>query len=204
MIAPSRGAMTSVTAPPFGRLAQASLGVYAHVIQYVFCCSPQVGDRFGSLSRQPRCLMDRVVVQRRSGEHVFRHDRLDVRRADPGEADPGTVNRPVREGNVRRDADGGEVTDLAFQLQVRPPARGPDSRTRTAVITSFGASAVVNGPLKNSSIGIVRVPSGPRASTSAPTASITEPQSPCGSACAIEPHTVPRLRTIGSEICGAA
>ncbi len=33
---------------------------------------------------------------------------------------------------------------------------------------------------------------------------MTEPQSPCGSAWASEPATVPRLRTSGSEICRAA
>ena len=46
----------------------------------------------------------------------------------------------------------------------------------------------------------MRSPSGPRACSSAPIASSAEPQSPCGSACASEPQTVPRLRTIGSEI----
>ena len=85
-----------------------------------------------------------------------------------------------------------------------PPARSPGSGTRTSVRISPGSSDVVNGPWKSSSIGIVRSPPGPRATTSARVASMTEPQSPCGSACASEPATVPRLRTIGSEITGAA
>ena len=40
--------------------------------------------------------------------------------------------------------------------------------------------------------------------TSAPVASSTEFQSPSGSQWATEPHSVPRLRTSGSEIHGAA
>ena len=53
-------------------------------------------------------------------------------------------------------------------------------------------------------IAIVRSPPGPRATTSAPVASSTEFQSPSGSQCATEPQSVPRLRTSGSEIHGAA
>ncbi len=54
------------------------------------------------------------------------------------------------------------------------------------------------------SIGITRSPPAERATTSALTASITEFQSPSGSQWATEPHTVPRLRTSGSAIQGAA
>ena len=56
----------------------------------------------------------------------------------------------------------------------------------------------------NSVIGIARSPLLPRAITSAPVASRTEFQSPSGSQCATDPHSVPRLRTSGSEIHGAA
>ncbi len=63
----------------------------------------------------------------------------------------------------------------------------------------------MNGPVKRSSMELVRVaPPGPRIVTSAAAASMTEAQSPCGSAWASEPHTVPWFRTIGSEIWGAA
>ena len=55
-----------------------------------------------------------------------------------------------------------------------------------------------------SSMEIVRVPEELWATTSARVASITEFQSPSGSQCATDPHTVPRLRTRGSEIQGAA
>src|SRR5512133_2798648 len=69
---------------------------------------------------------------------------------------------------------------------------------------SVGASEVVNGPSNSSPRAMVRVPSGPRATTSASMASRAEPQSPWGSAWASDPQTVPRLRMIGSEMSGAA
>ena len=56
----------------------------------------------------------------------------------------------------------------------------------------------------NSSMGMVRLPEELWATTCARAASITEFQSPSGSQWATEPHTVPRLRTSGSEIQGAA
>ena len=59
-------------------------------------------------------------------------------------------------------------------------------------------------PCRKSPIGTVRVPFALVATTSAPRASITDPQSPAGSACASDPASVPRFRTIGSEISGAA
>ncbi len=55
-----------------------------------------------------------------------------------------------------------------------------------------------------SSMGMTRSPAGPVATTSALVASMTEFQSPSGSQWATEPHTVPRLRTSGSAIQGAA
>ena len=85
-----------------------------------------------------------------------------------------------------------------------PPPRPAYFGTRSSVTSSVGSSTVVNGPVMNSAIGITRSPDVLRATTSAPHASITEPQSPSGSACAIDPHTVPRFLTIGSEIHGAA
>ena len=80
----------------------------------------------------------------------------------------------------------------------------PATGTRTSVTISSGSSAVVNVPCRNSSIGTVRVPDELATTTSAPRASITDPQSPAGSACASDPASVPRLRTTGSEISGAA
>src|SRR6266545_7369416 len=98
--APSRGAMTSVTVPPFGRLAQPALGVHPHDVPLVLGGSAQVVDRLGRLGSQPRRLANRVVVQRRSGERGLRGGGLDVRRADAGQADAGAADRPVRERDV--------------------------------------------------------------------------------------------------------
>ena len=75
---------------------------------------------------------------------------------------------------------------------------------RTSVTISSSARALVNMPCTKSSMGITRSPAGPRATTSAPAASSTEFQSPSGSQWATEPHMVPRLRTSGSAIHGAA
>ncbi len=63
---------------------------------------------------------------------------------------------------------------------------------------------VWNGPTNSSLSGIEREPLELRTSSSAPAAMSTEPQSPWGSAWTSEPATVPRLRTIGSEMKGAA
>ena len=51
---------------------------------------------------------------------------------------------------------------------------------------------------------MLRRPRGPWATTDPPSASTTEAQSPCGSAWQSEPTRVPRLRTMGSAISGAA
>ena len=61
-----------------------------------------------------------------------------------------------------------------------------------------------NGPVTKSPIAIVRRPPGPWATTWPPSAVITAAQSPCGSAWHSEPTSVPRVRTIGSAIRGAA
>ena len=58
--------------------------------------------------------------------------------------------------------------------------------------------------MTKSAIGMVRRPPGPRATTEPPRAMTTEAQSPCGSAWQSEPTSVPRLRTMGSAISGAA
>ena len=73
---------------------------------------------------------------------------------------------------------------LRSSLRYVPLARSPGSGTFTSVINSAGSRAVVNGPWKKSSRGIVRSPREPCATTSAPIASSAEPQSPRGSACA--------------------
>ena len=112
-----------------------------------------------------------------------RPGRRAVRRASPGRATAAVAKSPTFRSSFR----------------YVPPVRGPGSGTRTSVITSSGSSVVVNGPSDElvdarSSARRLR----PRATTSPRAASIAEPQSPCGSACASEPQTVPRFRTSGS------
>ena len=57
---------------------------------------------------------------------------------------------------------------------------------------------------RKSPIGTSRSPVELFSTTLAPSASITDPRSPEGSACASDPPIVPRFRTSGSAICGAA
>ena len=73
-----------------------------------------------------------------------------------------------------------------------------------AVTISPGFSAVVKRSTKNLSAGIFRAPFGPFATTVAPRATRTVGKSAAGSACAMEPPIVPRLRTWMSPICEAA
>ena len=69
---------------------------------------------------------------------------------------------------------------------------------------SSRSSVFSNGPVTKSATGMARLPPGPCATTEPPSATMTEAQSPCGSAWHSEPTSVPRLRTIGSAISGAA
>ena len=93
---------------------------------------------------------------------------------------------------------------LRSSFRYVPPERAAGVGTRTSVRSSFGAIVVVKVSTRNSPIGTVRSPLELRSTTLAPIASITAPRSPAGSAWAREPPIVPRLRTRGSAICGAA
>ena len=75
---------------------------------------------------------------------------------------------------------------------------------RSPVTISPGFSAVVKRSTKNFSAGILRAPFGPLARTVAPRATRTVGKSAAGSAWAIEPPMVPRLRTWRSPIWAAA
>ncbi len=86
-----------------------------------------------------------------------------------------------------------------------PPARMPCAGGITASTTiSSRSSTFSNGPVTKAAIGMERRPRGPCATTEPPSASTTDAQSPCGSAWQSDPTSVPRLRTIGSAISGAA
>ena len=83
--------------------------------------------------------------------------------------------------------------------------------SRISVRISSGARAVLYGPWKNPAAGMVRVPPGPAATSSASSARATAGSSAAGSAWARLPPTVPLFRTgacatrpIASASSGAA
>ena len=158
----------------------------------------------------PDCRRDRRGIQLGPAERVLDRRRPVRRVGDPGD----------------RDAD---VVDLAAAVRGRPARRPPRrrrSRTRTRaapgpctptrtsrtapgsgspVRSSSAPSAVLNAPSKNSPIGMTRSPRGAeRATTSASSASSRAGMSEAGSAWAIPPPIVPRLRTWRSAIRGSA
>ena len=79
----------------------------------------------------------------------------------------------------------------AYSVNACPPSQ---AGSRTSVRISSGSSAVVNGPCRNSAAGMRRVPPGPVATSSAPSASATAGSSAAGSAWARLPPIVPLLR----------
>jgi hypothetical protein len=72
------------------------------------------------------------------------------------------------------------------------------------VMISVGSMEVVKGPVTRLAAGITRRPVELVTVISAFSAMATEAQSPCGSAWASDPPKVPRLRTSGSLMSGAA
>jgi hypothetical protein len=78
---------------------------------------------------------------------------------------------------------------------VRVP--GPKRVNRTASTSSSSARVVSSGPRKKSVAAISRRPPGPTASRTPSVSTSTEGISPAGSAWAIEPTVVPRLRIAG-------
>ena len=79
----------------------------------------------------------------------------------------------------------------AYSANAWPPSQ---AGSRISVRISSGSSAVVNGPCRNSAAGMVRVPAGPVATSSASSASATAGSSAAGSAWARLPPIVPLLR----------
>src|SRR5207253_10930071 len=89
---------------------------------------------------------------------------------------------------------------LRSSFMYAPLDRFGGTGMRISVRISSAASAVANSPVKKRSIGIVRSPSGPCATTIARSASIVAGWSLAGSPCARFPPTVARLRTRGSAM----
>lgn len=81
---------------------------------------------------------------------------------------------------------------------------GENRPKRTAVATSSSARQDSSGPRKNSAAGISRVPRTLVASTTPAVSTRTLGISPDGSAWAIEPTVVPRLRITGCATLSSA
>src|ERR671924_84139 len=74
--------------------------------------------RLGRLSRQPRRLANRLVVERGPGQRLLRSVCPEVPRPHARESYSRAAHGPVRERHMHRDRRRCEVTDLALQLQV--------------------------------------------------------------------------------------
>src|SRR5262249_24162170 len=71
VIVPSRTETTSVMAPPFGHLTEASLGEHAHDVALLLNRAADVVLRLGGLGGEPRRFLDRPVVELRAREHLL-------------------------------------------------------------------------------------------------------------------------------------
>ena len=125
--------------------------------------------------------------------------------AEAEEPDPAAGDVPVVVELHRHGGAGdGEVAVASGQLLDRAadaplPDREPDADEHLVV-----GQLVVQVPVKNSDGGMVRRPVGDRTSSSASRASATAGYSAAGSAWAIEPPTVPRLRIWKCPMNGVA
>ena len=136
-------------------------------------------------------VVERAAIEARK---IARHRH--VRDAADGEAD--AVAR-----RHRRAGDDGEIAVAARDFAKRAALadrRGND----TASIISSSARAVAIMPVKKSFAGTRRRRLALRRCTSPPSASSTSGNSALGSACAIEPQTVPRLRVWAWPVHGNA
>src|SRR5438034_931590 len=84
--------------------------------------------RFGGGSGQPGCLLDRGVIQNPALERGLGPLRLDVLRPNRRQSDSRRPDLAVIHLKVDRNGDGGEVTDLALQLEVRAAGLRPGGR----------------------------------------------------------------------------
>ena len=136
--------------------------------------------------------------------------------ASAARARSGVAPRPIRPMPQRSTRSSpSSSTATAAPAMAKSPCRRASSSTATpqrplhtgnvtAVSSSSGASAVDHSPVNSSAAGMVRVPRGEVASISASSASATAGYSPAGSAWAMQPPTVPRLRICACPTNGVA
>ena len=118
---------------------------------------------------------------------------------------PACSTVPFDIDDVHGDADGREVADLALELEVGAARARPGSGTRISVTISFGCSDGHERPVEELvdrdrplAVGA------PRDELAAHREHAPSPSRPAGRRARPSRATVPRLRTIGSEISGAA
>ena len=87
-----------------------------------------VGFRFGGFRGQSGCLLDRGVIQNPALERGLGPLRLEVLRPNRRQSDSRRPDLAVIHLKMDRDGDGGEVTDLALQLEVRAAGLRPGRR----------------------------------------------------------------------------
>ena len=161
-------------------------------------CTSSGGSRSFASARDRR-------VDVAAGERGFGAARAHRRRADAEIGEPHIARAACRRRARRRQARPSRSRRAGGRIRrSRRGCRRVAAGTRIAVSTSRGPSAVSNRPLKKSSALTVRLPCGPAISTSPPSASRQAGSSAAGSAKAIEPPMVPRLRIAGWPIWGSA
>src|SRR5262249_2662201 len=102
---------------------QAPAGEDPHDVALVLGRAAPGGPRCGGAGGELRSLREQGVARRLTHERLFGLDRLDVVGRHRGERDAGVGDRAAAvDVEVRGDADGGVVADLALQLEVRAAA----------------------------------------------------------------------------------
>ena len=154
---------------------------------------------------RPRARRGRAPARRRP-RAVPRHDRPAPVEVEHGghrchrhERRPGRTHLTAF-AHLDRDGHPGErvVAVAPRRLEERRAgAAGANRPKRTASTSSSCRRVVSSGPSKKSAAAISRRPPAPTASTTPPVSTSTEGISPAGSAWAIEPTVVPRLRMAG-------
>src|SRR5437762_1953235 len=107
---------------------QSTLGTDSDDVALVLDGPAMVSLRFGGGSGQPGCLLDRGVIQNPALEHGLGPLRLDVLRPNRRQSDSRRPDLAIIHLKVDRNGDGGEVTDLALQLEVRAAGLRPGGR----------------------------------------------------------------------------
>src|SRR6267378_4885655 len=97
---------------------QTALGKDPDNVALVLDGTAMVGFRLGGFRRQGRRLLDRGVVQAGTSQRRFGSFRFDVLGPDRRQSDSRQPDLTVVHLQMDRNRDGGEITDLALELEV--------------------------------------------------------------------------------------